>query len=37
MVIAWKGLESLLGIMYKVHKSPTTTAFWPRLTIDDNN
>jgi len=36
MVMARKGLKGLLGTSRKVYKSSITTAFRPRLAINNN-
>ena len=36
MVMAQKGLRSLLGITRKIYKSFATTVFQPRLTTNSN-
>jgi len=36
MVMAWKGLKGLLGTSCKVYKSFITTAFRPKLAINNN-
>jgi len=35
--MAWKGLGSLLETLYKVYGSSITTAFQPRLAINNNH